>query len=698
MCNAKRVGVAVESLHWSTTVARAIDWKLSDQAKATRAAQATQEAVNRWKRASTKEEDIWADLIVSLLEKHVKVSQLSTEEEKNLPWPTPGNKACIERNRGEGGCAAQHQQIARDFVPVKAQQMLDSLHARNQANLWTMTQRTVPSIPLHYGGAPQAQRLIDQNPMNMMAMFENIHQTHMAVEEIQSSEELLTISPEHVALLTRNFHRGKLTDVRPLALEEIGGKTRLATLHPALEVWVARRLTQLTLPTLKGLCWTRDSLTGICHGQTELFRRTLPGQPELTTAKLYSADLSAATDHIPFGVARKVMNWLTEKRLVNHHKWQTDIIPLLFGPHRVKDTDIITKRGLFMGLGPSWVVLSLINVAAALYATQQRRSFAVCGDDLIGLWTGEEVARYEAAMEGLGLHLNRKKAFYGVRGVFCEQLATMDDRGRLATIRDVGHLAEPGLSKVRSGRSRYQLAATQALSTERLTGKIANRLKQFTLDKFCFSSAPGPVLLGGSGTGVAHPDMLMRALAKGKVATTFVPDGPEKKILEECTTQLLSSSVLSHERNRGTSYITFEQARNTVMREVRLQRLFTWSDVNEVKPTNFKAFSRQTTKVPFCFHKAQVLNQQADRSRADRNIIQKILRRAERRGGKIVLADLTRMQSVLLRPKRERFLPLATMGSVLEQLDILPGRGVEAMASLRAAATGSEPAVAKNGT
>ena len=88
----------------------------------------------------------------------------------------------------------------------------------------------------------------------------------------------------------------------------------------------------------------------------------------------------------------------------------------------VDGTDVIVKCGALLGLGPSWVILSILNSFAAEEAGASSSSYAVCGDDLVALWTRSQIEGYLAALPLLNLQGNRDKSFVGhengnVRGI-----------------------------------------------------------------------------------------------------------------------------------------------------------------------------------------------------------------------------------------------------------------------------------------
>jgi len=82
-----------------------------------------------------------------------------------------------------------------------------------------------------------------------------------------------------------------------------------------------------------------------------------------------------------------------------------------------------------MGLGLSWVVLSLLNLYSASGNAQdclQDHSFVICGDDLCASWPEERREQYKRRMESVGGELNLKKSYIGRRGVFCEKTSKLE--------------------------------------------------------------------------------------------------------------------------------------------------------------------------------------------------------------------------------------------------------------------------------
>ena len=213
-----------------------------------------------------------------------------------------------------------------------------------------------------------------------------------------------------------------LPEISTLGLVESGGKIRVASLHEAPCVHVSRTVTRRYIKFLEQLRAHRAVLT---DSPIKLYPHG--GKP-----LLFSADLSAATDWIPHDLAQYFFRGLTsiledkESNLMNTpllRAAQSLLGPHLIrgGPHDKKETE----RGIHMGLGHGWIILSLINSFAAWKAGAPRDSYSVMGDDLIGFWSKKIAMRYVRTLERLQLRVNKTKSFLGRGGVFCERRVTI---------------------------------------------------------------------------------------------------------------------------------------------------------------------------------------------------------------------------------------------------------------------------------
>jgi hypothetical protein len=232
-----------------------------------------------------------------------------------------------------------------------------------------------------------------------------------------------------------------------------------------------------------------------------------------TAVVAYSADLSAATDHIGNDLAYDGLETALEAVGVRVPVLALDA---LRGREEGPDdpAPVPVTCGALMGLGPGWVTLSLLNRFAALAAGAQRASFAVCGDDLVAVWPPAVADRYEANLAALGLVVNKTKSFRGEGAVFCEQFGRltrregrwrllMEERVCLAeasavATRVAGVSVERGLASV----DRLRAVAGGARRAARPTRALA-RLVAMQLSFHSKKLLPGSLEDGGSGLGAA---------------------------------------------------------------------------------------------------------------------------------------------------------------------------------------------------
>jgi len=187
------------------------------------------------------------------------------------------------------------------------------------------------------------------------------------------------------------------------------GKIRVATLNEADVIWVARAMTSVIMPHTKRLPYTRNILFN-----EPVHLRGKEG------SKLYSVDFAKSTDPISVDLSKFVLEEIG--KAIGAPFWWSDAIETVIRPFTLDGTDKPVTCGAMMGLGPGWSVLCVLNGFAAHRARCNFRSFQVCGDDLIGLWTQKQIEIYNSTVEHLGLVLNKKKSFISPNyGVFCER-------------------------------------------------------------------------------------------------------------------------------------------------------------------------------------------------------------------------------------------------------------------------------------
>jgi hypothetical protein len=225
---------------------------------------------------------------------------------------------------------------------------------------------------------------------------------HLIRDEIQRNEELRLPWGETL--------KAYIPHIKTLPFVEPGSKIRVASVHPTHMTHVSRALVP---DVLKRLCKV-PACHAILTGKDPKIR------PHKDTKQLYSADLSKATDNFLHGAAQAVVRGMSSA--CSWNRKQSECAQKLVGAmyHPEKGW---TKRGIHMGLGLSWTVLSVLNLWSANPDAQsvlEDRSFAVCGDDLAAGWTPEQRDSYKRRMAFVGGEMNDKKSYIGKRGVFCE--------------------------------------------------------------------------------------------------------------------------------------------------------------------------------------------------------------------------------------------------------------------------------------
>jgi hypothetical protein len=206
-----------------------------------------------------------------------------------------------------------------------------------------------------------------------------------------------------------------MREMVPVSITQLGGKIRVITKHPAAQVTCARHLMNTWVKILKNVGPCR-----ILNGKGVMLKKMGSSHKEV---RFFSADLTKATDLIAHDLAKRVAGRLMDELWPGH--WMNAAVLDLFGPKDIQ-SDIKwlngqTESGIHMGLGPTWVVLSLINIGCARLAGARWRSFAVCGDDLIGWWPEDVRDRYVKNLTDCGLEVNMSKSYWSEStGVFCE--------------------------------------------------------------------------------------------------------------------------------------------------------------------------------------------------------------------------------------------------------------------------------------
>nr|UUW21001.1 MAG: RNA-dependent RNA polymerase [Sanya narna-like virus 5] len=447
-------------LYAASSLARAIPIPITDRA----VKEAVHEKIEMWTTPATRSprahgrqlrafaralfEDCSSRAAVSIAKSKMHVLGEMPPDWQGQPLaPAPSRTACLEKTRVEGGCAAA---LGQQFGYFKA----------TEHDLYRRVERRTA-----FGAS------IGENPYGL---------------DPEEDRPLFKVLP----------------------LREVG-KVRVATIHEAAHTHMGRALSGETIPLLARHPWFREGLTG---QQSTLRAEGTLGvrgnyDPALHTG-LYSADWTASTDFIRQGDAQAIMNgiadalhWSNTKRQAALNLVGEQICLTPEGPR-------VVTTGVLLGLGISWTVLSVFNAfcASSRRGIRFDRSLKICGDDLLGLWRQDRIARYVTRVENHGLRLNLRKSFLAPRlGVFCEDLAlaTIEDGRPVAKMYPIVGLREAagtlllerpsrtGLVGVRDGWYRL-LQGEGKITPKPLRALVKARLRD-TLPK---GALPGPPELG----------------------------------------------------------------------------------------------------------------------------------------------------------------------------------------------------------
>jgi hypothetical protein len=466
----------------ASTVGRAVDWPVSERLER----KAQREAEDRFlgspfntRERVLKEVEQFVDRI------------FQKRRRKEMPIPIPSHKAVIGCPRDEGGCA---QQLRRD---------LSTYYLGRSKRSWNFVGPMVAfpgnfkedGVSLYRDKSPYRRALEGQS--DKQEVKEQAEKDFKRCVDLQFTDTLAIPTRDEVLdLLDSEIPTAEITPI-----PEIGGKIRVASLHHAAETHAGRDLTRRYLRHLRDIVTTREMLR---HETVTLSNADLGSQ-------LYSADLKAATDFMPHDVAHRCVS-----RIAKHIGLPGDqkVIDTIFGSHVIAGRDSMSRRGVHMGLGLTWVALGVLNSFCADRAGAKKESYSVCGDDLIGLFTDVTRRRYERNLEEIGLVANKDKSFFGKRGVFCEMLVTkrVGENRVTAHARDVGHVSGLAASKYFARRTKARLAVMSEL------GKNRHPLSELMYDKVRPRNAGGgPVEFGGCGRGVASLSRLCRVAQHGTI-------------------------------------------------------------------------------------------------------------------------------------------------------------------------------------
>jgi len=149
-----------------------------------------------------------------------------------------------------------------------------------------------------------------------------------------------------------------------------------------------------------------------------------------------STDLSVATDRLPHDLVGQVVNGLIAGWKGLPDVWGEALVALT-GPQVLTypwGQTVTSRRGVLMGLGPSWPIMSIIHLFWVDYAASLGRGLqnsarfgtAIGGDDLIGFWPQQLLENYLSVLTACGGKPSKGKFFVNCRvGNFTEMTFTV---------------------------------------------------------------------------------------------------------------------------------------------------------------------------------------------------------------------------------------------------------------------------------
>jgi hypothetical protein len=262
-----------------------------------------------------------------------------------------------------------------------------------------------------------------------------------------SEEDDLTIIVDSALYeVDRDLRRDKPIPVRASSVRELGWKARIVTSAPAHWVVAGDAVRQVLWPLLEAD--PRTDLTGRREdpktgesGSDEVVR-SLRGARSI---EFYSADLTAATDYMPFHLTQAIWMGLCtglgidlEDRFVKigHKLLGSVAVTYPDGPDGRPVAPYLreSKRGCMMGLPLSWTILNLYNLATAdlallpdaetgnVHDVFGHAPAVIRGDDLAGGFSPMESTRYAGLIDRTGGDANPAKSFVsGDSFVFAER-------------------------------------------------------------------------------------------------------------------------------------------------------------------------------------------------------------------------------------------------------------------------------------
>jgi hypothetical protein len=234
-----------------------------------------------------------------------------------------------------------------------------------------------------------------------------------------------------------------------IALRERGLKVRGITKSPAGLHFLGHVVRKRLLAGLRRCPPCRSTLAGL--DDEDLVRSFVGASADVVV----STDLTRATDLIPHDLVSAMINGLEASGKVT--PMEVQVLRVLSGPQKILypslgGLEVISSRGILMGLPTSWAMLSLLHlfwwedsiaqVAGTLRLSRKsvksRNRYAICGDDSLFCGTVEVAHQYSRLIESTGGLPSEGKHFEcrrqtRPRAVFVERLYEFSTDGTLIT-------------------------------------------------------------------------------------------------------------------------------------------------------------------------------------------------------------------------------------------------------------------------
>jgi len=357
--------------------------------------------------------------------------------------------ACLERTRKEGGFGA--------FVQERV---------TSDEYKWTSSMRSL-DLQDTFGDTVSPSELAD--------LIRSSTLRDLCLRNLRLEDDMLS------AMIDDGQLHLQLPTAKVEVVPELGGKCRVVTKSPGDLVFVGHLLRSAMFKVLQVLPETKDSVKGNRRQAVVRLFETIPGaatQAGLRTTmknqrKIVSADLTAASDRLPRDLVLTL--WDELAHLFDFPEWASYASKKLVGDQlleypekgteRFQGRTVVGTRGILMGLPTTWITLSLVHLWQVDLANkrvsqrdrfQAHQPFAICGDDMIGLFTPDMVLEYESLVKETGGSFSVGKHYVSKRyGVFTEEIFEVSHKPCTQPI-------DLGRKVLRSVRERYPALGKQS--------------------------------------------------------------------------------------------------------------------------------------------------------------------------------------------------------------------------------------------